>query len=92
MEHFQTLFTHPNPCSTQVILLAAHTSSELKELNYDKFCIENVQWIRSMMAMVKITNIKNDFNLNFQKAWCLGHLQSQNESYEFFLLNNLKKN
>ncbi len=45
MEHYQTLSTHPNPCYTHVILLATHASSELKELNYDKFCIENVHCI-----------------------------------------------
>jgi hypothetical protein len=40
---------------------------------------------------VKMTNIKNDFNLTFQKAWCLGHLQCQNEGYDFFLSNNFMK-
>ncbi len=108
MEHFQTLSTHPNPCYTQVILLATHVSFELKELNYDKFCIENFHCIPTssngdvlfelplvvnfdgqsgqMQRMdkkhdghawckVKMTNMKNDFNLTFQKAWCLGHLQ-----------------
>ncbi len=36
---------------------------------------------------VKTTNIKNDFNLIFWKARCLGHLQCQNDGYDFFLLN-----
>ncbi len=28
-----------------------------------------------VLYKVKMTNIKNDFNLNFQRACCLGHLQ-----------------
>jgi hypothetical protein len=40
MEHFQILSTHPNPCYTQVILLAAHASSKLRELNYDNFALK----------------------------------------------------
>ncbi len=88
--------------------LAAHASSKLKDLNYDKFPIEIVCCIpttfngdvlfefspivspsshyKQMQGMdmkhdgharckVKITNIKNDFNLTFQKIRCLGHLQ-----------------
>lgn len=36
------------------------------------------------------TNIKNNFNLTFQNARCLGHLQCQNYGYDFFLLNKCK--
>jgi hypothetical protein len=119
MEHFQTLSTHPNPCCTQIILLAAHARFELKELNYDKFFIENLQCIPTpsngdvlfeyalvvnfdgqygeMQGMdkkhdghawckVNITNIKNDFNFTFQKACCLGHLQSKMKATIFFFL------
>ncbi len=36
---------------------------------------------------VKMTNIKNDFNLHFHKTRCLCHLQCQNESCNYLILN-----
>ncbi len=39
---------------------------------------------------VKTTNIKNDFNLTFQKACYLGHLQCRNDGCDFFLLNECR--
>jgi hypothetical protein len=56
MEHFQILSTHPNPCYTQVILLAAHASSKLRELNYDKFCIENVVALKPHLVVMFCLN------------------------------------
>ncbi len=35
-------------------------------------------------------NMKNDFNLTFQKACCLDHLQCWNDGCEFFLLNKCR--
>jgi hypothetical protein len=34
---------------------------------------------------VKTTNIMKDFNMNFRKACCLGHLQCRNDVCNFFL-------
>ncbi len=86
---------------------ATHANSELRDLNYDNFCIDIVLCIPTtlngdvlfklppfvcpddhfgkMQGMdrkhdghawykVKTTNIKNNFNLNFQRVCCLGHL------------------
>jgi hypothetical protein len=39
---------------------------------------------------VKMTNIKNNFNLNFQRASYLGHLQYRNDAYDFLLLNKCR--
>jgi len=39
---------------------------------------------------VNTTNIKNNFNLTFQSARCLGHLQCQNDGYDFFLINGCR--
>ncbi len=39
---------------------------------------------------VKMTNINNDFNLNFRKACCLGHLQCQDDGCDFFLFNKCR--
>ncbi len=39
---------------------------------------------------VKMTNIKNNFNLTFWRACCLGHLQCRNDGYNFFLLNKCR--
>ncbi len=39
---------------------------------------------------VKMTNIKDNFNLKFWKAHYLGHLQCWNDAYDFFFLTNVK--
>jgi hypothetical protein len=39
---------------------------------------------------VKMTNIKNDFNLTFWRAQYLGHLQCRNYGCDFFLFNKCK--
>lgn len=38
---------------------------------------------------VKKANIKNDFNHDFRKVWCLGHLQCHIDNCKYFLLNDL---
>jgi len=39
---------------------------------------------------VKTTNVKNDFNLNFQRACCLGHLQCQNDGCDLYFFNKCR--
>jgi len=43
-----------------------------------------------MWYKVKTINIKNNFNLNFLKAHCLGHLQCCNDACDFYCFNKCR--
>ncbi len=43
-----------------------------------------------MWYKVKTINIKNNFNLNFLKAHCLGHLQCCNDACDFYRFNKCR--